>query len=119
MEATNLVVGTSGAAKKAGGELIDDAMELEDVELAEIDGIGGGGKGGKGGKGSNAGDYDVGDALRAQAARAGRGEGPRAPCCMTAATLEAMIDTIGDFFKRQPAGGKCQNCGAHNPTIKK
>lgn len=38
---------------------------------------------------------------------------------MTAQTLEAMIDTIGDFFKRQPTGGKCHNCGAHNPTIKR
>ncbi len=45
--------------------------------------------------------------------------GPRNPAAMTAQTLEAMIDTIGDFFKRQPTGGKCQNCGAHNPTIKR
>lgn len=47
------------------------------------------------------------------------GLGPRSPAYMTAQTLEAMIDTIGDFFKRQPTGGKCHNCGAHNPTIKR
>lgn len=47
------------------------------------------------------------------------GMGPRSPAFMTAQTLEAMIDTIGEFFKRQPTGGRCQNCGAHNPTIKR
>ena len=45
--------------------------------------------------------------------------GPRSPACMTAQTLESMIDTIGDFFRKQPASGKCQNCGANNPTIKR
>ena len=44
--------------------------------------------------------------------------GPRSPGAMTAQTLEAMIDTIGDFFKRQPVG-KCHNCGCNNPTIKR
>jgi hypothetical protein len=38
---------------------------------------------------------------------------------MTAQTLEAMIETIGDFFKKQPTGGKCHNCNANNPTIKR
>ena len=45
--------------------------------------------------------------------------GPRSPAAMTAQTLEAMIDTIGDFFKRMPTNGKCNNCGAHSPTIKR
>ena len=47
------------------------------------------------------------------------GMGPRSPAVMTAQTLEAMIATISDFFKKQPTGGKCNNCGAHNPTIKR
>lgn len=38
---------------------------------------------------------------------------------MTAQTLEAMIDTIADFFRKQPGAGKCHNCGANNPTIRR
>lgn len=103
VEAQNLVVGTSALAKKTGGELIDEAMGLADLD---------------GGAASQF-SYDVSKGVKASAARAGKGMGPRNPAAMTAQTLEAMIDTIGDFFKRQPTGGRCQNCGAHNPTIKR
>lgn len=170
VEAQSLVVGTSAGAKKAGGELIDEAMELGDGERLGhgswlwagwvfvgvrawvwvwvwVAGTGivrraqharqqGGGTQTSGrpppsllppsvdvaeGAGAAARDYDVSKALRQQAKRA-RGAaacGPRAPCHMSAQTLGAIIDTIGEFFRRQPAAGKCQNCGAHNPTIKK
>ncbi|PSC74762.1 beta and beta-prime subunits of DNA dependent RNA-polymerase [Micractinium conductrix] len=103
VEAQNLVVGTSAAAKKAGGDMIDDAMGMEDLE----------------GGAAQQFSYDVAKGVRGSAAQAARGMGPRSPAAMTALTLEAMIDTIGDFFRKQPTGGKCHNCGAHNPTIKR
>ncbi|KAL4526208.1 hypothetical protein Ndes2437B_g07463 [Nannochloris sp. 'desiccata'] len=87
-EAQALVVGSSAAAKRSGGELIDDAMDLDDIEDNTAE------------------------------ARAARGLGPRSPQILTAQTLEAMIETMGDFFKRQP-NGKCQNCSANNPGIKR
>ncbi|KAL4436828.1 hypothetical protein ABPG75_003967 [Micractinium tetrahymenae] len=103
VEAQNMVVGTSAAAKKTGGEMIDDAMEMDDLDSGAAKQF----------------SYDVSKGVKASEAKAGKGMGPRSPAAMTAQTLEAMIDTIGDFFKRQPTGGKCQNCGAHNPTIKR
>ncbi|EFN55686.1 hypothetical protein CHLNCDRAFT_133943 [Chlorella variabilis] len=99
-----LVVGTSAAAKKAGGEILDEALQqFEDLDTGAAKQF----------------SYDVAKGVKASAARAGRGMGPRSPVCMTAQTLEAMIDTIGDFFRKQPTGGKCHNCGANNPTIRR
>jgi hypothetical protein len=49
---------------------------------------------------------------------------PRAPpatrkaSLMTSQTLEALIDTTAEFFKRQPTS-KCAHCGANNPTVKR
>ena len=101
-------MGTSAFAKKAGGELIDEAMELADMDL-------------DGGTAAAAREYDVAAAVRGAGGGGGGpgGAGPRAPACMSAQTLEAMIDCISEFFKRQPSSGKCQNCGCHNPAIKK
>ena len=100
IEASALSVTTSTAAKKAGGGLIDDAMHLNDVDLGEA---------------GNALEYDL-----AASTKEGTSKGHRASSgSLTAQTLEATIDAIGEFFKKQPAAGKCQNCGAHNPTIKR
>ncbi len=118
-----MVVGTSAGAKKAGGDLIDGAIEMADAEMYEVAaGSGDKGAAAKAAKKASPMDYDVGDALRRQARRGGAGAGgagPRAPRRMSAQTLEAMIDAIGEFFRRQPAAGKCQNCGCNNPNIKK
>ena len=124
VEAQSMVVGTSAGAKKAGGDLIEGAIDMADAELYEAAAGSGGphgkGAGAKAAKKSSPMDYDVGDALRRQAKRGGAGgAGPRAPSRMSAQTLEAMIDAIGEFFRRQPAAGKCQNCGCNNPNIKK
>ena len=37
---------------------------------------------------------------------------------VTSQMMETMITTVRDFFKGQPSG-KCQNCGAHSPTLKR
>ena len=37
---------------------------------------------------------------------------------LTSQMMETMITTTRDFFKGQPSG-KCQNCGAHSPTLKR
>lgn len=105
-QAESLVVGTSAAAKKTGADMIDEAeaLEMDDLEVFKA-----------GGKGF---DYDVTAAVKRSSERSKKGLGPRSPAIMTAQTLESMIETIGDFFKRQPTG-KCQNCGAHSPTIKR
>ena len=103
-EAQALTVGSSAAAKRTGGEMIDEAMNDEDVD------DGGVGKAGR--------DYDVSAAVKGSAARALSGLGPRNPHVLTSQTLEATIGTVGDFFRKQP-NGKCQNCGAHNPGIKR
>jgi DNA-directed RNA polymerase I subunit RPA1 len=108
-EAQALVVGSSAAAKRSGGDLIDDAMDVDNIEedTAEAE---------KGSK--SAYEYNVSASVKRSAARAARGLGPRSPQILTAQTLEAMIETMGDFFKRQP-NGKCQNCNAHNPGVKR
>lgn len=104
-EAQALVVGSSAAAKRSGGDMIDEAMQVDDLDI-------------DGAAGKAAHDYDVTASVKGSAARAQRGLGPRSPQVLTAQTLEAMIDTVGDFFRRQP-NGKCQNCAAHNPGIKR
>lgn len=103
MEAQALVVGSSAAAKRSGGEMIDDAIDQEDLDESTA---------------KTTRDYDVAEAVQRTAARLGKGLGPRSPATLTAQTLEAMIETVGDFFRRQPTG-KCQNCGAHCPTVKR
>jgi len=108
-EAQALVVGSSAAAKRSGGELIDDAMDVDDLKEDTAEGK-------KAGK--SAYDYNVSASVKRSAARAALGLGPRSPQILTAQTLEAMIETMGDFFRRQP-NGKCQNCNAHNPTVKR
>jgi len=108
-EAQALVVGSSAAAKQSGGDLIDDAMDLDIVEDDTDEGK-------KSCK--SAYDYNVSASVKGSAARAARGLGPRSPQFLTAQTLEAMIETTGDFFKRQP-DGKCKNCNAHNPSVKR
>jgi DNA-directed RNA polymerase I subunit RPA1 len=110
-EAQALVVGSSAAAKRSGGELIDDAMELDSDDEEEEEGD-------KPAKEKSAYDYDVAASVKRSAARAARGLGPRSPQILTAQTLEAMIETMGDFFRKQP-NGKCQNCNAHNPGVKR
>ena len=65
--------------------MIDDAMGMEDLE----------------GGAAQQFSYDVAKGVRGSAAQAARGMGPRSPAAMTALTLEAMIDTIGDFFRKQ------------------
>ena len=108
-EAQALIVGSSAAAKRSGGDLIDEAMAMdkggEKTDKIQEETTGGL-------------DYDVTAAVKGSAARASRGLGPRNPQVLTAQTLEAMIGTVGDFFRRQPSG-KCQNCGAHNPGVKR
>ncbi|KAI3425875.1 hypothetical protein D9Q98_007848 [Chlorella vulgaris] len=104
VEAQDLIVGTSAAAKKAGGEILDEALN----QFADI----------PTGAGKQF-SYNVAKGIKESAIRASSGKGPRSPECMTAQTLEAMIETIGDFFKKQPTGGKCHNCNANNPTIKR
>jgi hypothetical protein len=42
----------------------------------------------------------------------------RRSTAMTGQSLEAAIDTMSEIFKRQPVG-KCANCGAFSPVIKK
>lgn len=37
---------------------------------------------------------------------------------LTSQMMETMITTTRDFFKGQPSG-KCQNCGAHSPVLKR
>lgn len=37
---------------------------------------------------------------------------------ITSQMMETMITTTRDFFKGQPSG-KCQNCGAHSPVLKR
>eukprot|EP00887_Chlorella_sp_A99_P007930 scaffold12.g7930.t1 len=103
VDAQAVLVGTSATAKRKGGELIDEAMEMEDLDTGE----------------ARAWDYSVEKGVADSAAKAGAGLGPRSPGVVTAQTLEAMIDTISAFFKRQPTTGKCQNCGANNPTVKR
>ena len=115
-EAEALVVGSSAAAKQTGGQMMDGA--LDDV-------AGDGTVPSDGGhieeKHADVLEYDVTKAVRDSTANAkgASGLGPRSPDMLTAQTLEAMIDTIGDFFRKQPSTGKCQNCGAHNPGIKR
>lgn len=110
VEAQELVLGSSAAAKKAGGDFIDTAMEVDDPE-AEADAPGGAAKG-------SALDYNVAAAVKGSAAHAKAGLGPRNPATLTSLSLEAMIETAGELLRKQPAG-KCQNCGAHNPAIKR
>ncbi|KFM27291.1 DNA-directed RNA polymerase I subunit rpa1 [Auxenochlorella protothecoides] len=42
----------------------------------------------------------------------------RRTVAMTGQSLEAAIDTMSEIFKKQPPG-RCANCGAHSPSIKK
>lgn len=102
-EAQALVTGSSAAAKRAGGDILTQDAEMdEDEEQRAQEGL----------------EYDVTAAVEHSMTRAARGLGPRNPKVLTSQTLESMIDTIADFFRRQPTG-KCQNCGAHNPTVKR
>jgi DNA-directed RNA polymerase I subunit RPA1 len=123
VEAQALVLGSSAAAKKAGGEMIDEMLAAEAAAAAGSDSDGDGGGDGaaaaaKARAARDALDYDVTAKVGRSGERAARGRGPRDPAVLTAQTLEAMIDTIGELFRKQPAG-KCQNCGAHSPAIRR
>lgn len=106
VDAADLLVGISAAAKKAGDDIVDGVMPM-----LRDDGI-----------------EEVGDSTPPGSSehkkKKKKNISPPTPskpsaAKMTSQTLEATIDAISDFFKKQPAAGKCQNCGCHNPTIKR
>lgn len=107
-EARTLTTGTSKAAKKKAGELASDIVDTdsEDSKGKVIDK-----------KEDMVFENDAANVSGVGSENA-REMGPRSPATLTSQTLEAMINTVGEFFRRQPTG-KCQNCGAHNPTVKR
>jgi len=54
--------------------------------------------------------------MQEDADRSSAAPGPRP--ALTSTTLEAMRDVIREFFASVPTG-KCSNCGAFSPSIKK
>lgn len=103
MEAEALILGSSAKAKESGTDIVD-AMDVSQDSGQENP--------------PSDMDYDVTRSVRSSSARAKKGLGPRDPRSLTAQTLDAMIDTVTDFFRKQPSS-RCQNCGAHNPTVKR
>jgi len=110
VDAADLLVGTSAAAKKAGDDIVDGVMPMfsdNDIEEEEEDD-----------------SMPPGSKEHKKKEKKKKNISPPTPpkpsaAKLTSQTLEATIDAIGDFFKKQPAAGKCQNCGCHNPTIKR
>lgn len=101
-KAQSLVVGSGAAAKRVGDQIIDEESVPEKPK----------------GRSSDRSDPEPAHDVEGSSKRAMSGMGPRSPAHLTAQTLESMIETISEFFKKQPTG-KCQNCGAHNPAIKR
>lgn len=95
VEALNLVIGSSAASKKSGKDLIAGSdSEDPDKDLEEF-------------------------IQRPSTKDTDQKSGTESPTSvLTSQMMETMIMTVRDFFKGQPSG-KCQNCGAHSPTLKR
>ena len=101
VDALNMALGSSEASKKSGRELLKGREEDSEEDLADLEDL-------KGSQHSAQG-------LKQKTCSSGS-ESPTS--VVTSQILESMIRTVRDFFKGQPSG-KCQNCGAHSPTVKR
>jgi DNA-directed RNA polymerase I subunit RPA1 len=95
VEALNLVIGSSAASKKSGKDLMAGSdSEDSDKDLEEF-------------------------IQTSSTKESHQKSGTESPTSvLTSQMMETMIMTVRDFFKGQPTG-KCQNCGAHSPTLKR
>ncbi|KAK9909518.1 hypothetical protein WJX75_003467 [Coccomyxa subellipsoidea] len=117
VEAMRVVTGGSSATAKAvgkiGGDDVEGGLDLMDIDPKEA----GAEQARLAAKLAGLGDTEAAE-RRSSHAAASTSAAPSHRDKMTSLSLEAVNETIGEFFRRMPVQ-QCANCGAHAPVLKR